>query len=129
FDARDLQSLGTGEAIVRVERADHDFTICVRATAVPGTAEAAERREAIRARSRSRWGTPREEIDRVLAAAYGEIAVARPEKQETRDREVEVAAEREAPAVVVVPQPVDRAPVLKPAEEQPPRASKRTVAR
>lgn len=56
FDARDLQNLGTGEAICRVERAEYDFNL--RTPPTPSVApEAAERRTAeIRALSRQRYG-------------------------------------------------------------------------
>lgn len=70
FDARDLQSLAVGDAICRVERADHDFTISVPAARPIERAEADRCIADVRERSRARWGTPREEIDRVLREAY-----------------------------------------------------------
>lgn len=71
FDARDLQSLSTGEAICRVERADHDFTVQVRVSTHLPRDDAAARSAGIRKNSRERWGTPREAMDRILATAYG----------------------------------------------------------
>jgi hypothetical protein len=72
FDAEDLQSLGVGEAICRLERADQDFNLRV---ASPGTATAdvAEtRRKMIRSSSRSRLGTPRAEVEAVFAEVLKE---------------------------------------------------------
>lgn len=69
FNATDLQSLGVGEAICRVERAEHDFTLKTEPppTVDPGVAEA--RREEITHRSRARFAKPRTEVEALLNAA------------------------------------------------------------
>jgi len=66
FDAKDLQSLGTGEAIARVERAEYDFNLAT--TPLPRLDPAAGQgvREAIVARSRKQFGLPRSEVEGLL---------------------------------------------------------------
>jgi hypothetical protein len=66
FDARDLQSLGIGEAIARVERAEYDFNL--QTSPLPALEPEAGQhvREDIVARSRERYARPRSEIEKVL---------------------------------------------------------------
>lgn len=69
FNATDLQSLGVGEAICRVERAEHDFTL--RTLPAPTIDEALSegRRQEIVRRSRARHARPRAEVEVLLNAA------------------------------------------------------------
>jgi DNA helicase HerA-like ATPase len=71
FDARDLQSLGVGEAIVRMERAEFDFTMAT----VPLPEVDADAADATRTRvttmSRERYARPREEVAREIAESRG----------------------------------------------------------
>ena len=60
FDARDLQNLGIGEAICRVERSDWDFNLRT-LPSVPAPADAAERRDAVVEASRERYAMRRPE--------------------------------------------------------------------
>jgi hypothetical protein len=66
FGARDLQNLGTGEAVVRMERSDTDFNLTVPKPPRVNESEARARREEVIARSRSRYATPRSEIEAAL---------------------------------------------------------------
>jgi hypothetical protein len=66
FEARDLQSLGTGEAICRVERSDFDFNLTILLPEEPDEAAATERRQEIVAASRRKYATPRAEIEAAL---------------------------------------------------------------
>ncbi|MFN0009566.1 MAG: helicase HerA domain-containing protein [Planctomycetota bacterium] len=129
FDARDLQSLGTGEAIVRVERADHDFSIRVRATPRPESTKAAAHVDAIRSLSRSRWGTPREEVDRVLAAAYGEAVEPRAEKNEVTEGLGDQLVETEPRVDVPGPDSPTRQLIPRPPKPAAARTSKPPVVR
>jgi hypothetical protein len=56
FDAASLTSLGVGEAIARIERADHAFNLKTRGISAPDT-EAVARRARIIAASRKRYGS------------------------------------------------------------------------
>jgi predicted DNA-binding transcriptional regulator AlpA len=66
FEPTDLQNLGVGEAIARVERPDFDFNL--KTVPVPKVDEriASQRRNAARDLSRSQFATPRAEIDSAL---------------------------------------------------------------
>jgi hypothetical protein len=66
FEARDLQNLGTGSAICRVERSDFDFNLAVPNAVYPPDAEAAARRREVIAASRAKYATPRAQIEAML---------------------------------------------------------------
>ncbi|MBI5771965.1 MAG: type IV secretion system DNA-binding domain-containing protein [Verrucomicrobia bacterium] len=69
FEARDIQNLGVGRAICRVERSDADFNLTVDPPHFPDDDSARFAREQVIAASRASYGTPRAEIDRLLAEA------------------------------------------------------------
>ncbi len=91
FDAKDLQNLGLGEAICRIERADYDFNLKTLPLPAVALAVARERREAIVRQSRERYAVPREEVEALLTRDSGEAA---PPPAAERPRS------RRAPAVV-----------------------------
>ena len=66
FETRELQNLGIGQAICRVERSDYDFNLSVPLPEVPGAATAKERRQQIVASSRAKYAAPRAEIEATL---------------------------------------------------------------
>jgi hypothetical protein len=105
FDAKDLQSLGIGEALCRVERAEYDFNL---KTAPPPVAEAAiagTRREKLIALSRERYARKREEVEVLLAAARS-AATAEPEMP-VRERQPHVVHEsKEMPTARVGQVPI-----------------------
>jgi len=72
FEAADLQNLGTGEAIARIERPNFDFNLRTPAASRIDRALAACRREAVLAASRSRYATPRAEVEVDLRASWDE---------------------------------------------------------
>ena len=63
FDAPDLQALGIGEAICRVERADYDFNLKTLPLPAMEPGLASARREHIIAGSRARYGRARAEVE------------------------------------------------------------------
>jgi hypothetical protein len=67
FDASDLQSLGVGEAIGRVERADWDFSLRTHAVAPVMGDVAARAREAVVALSRAAYASERQQVAAALA--------------------------------------------------------------
>jgi hypothetical protein len=71
FGASDLQNLRVGEAITRIERPTYDFNL----NTVPPTRVdnglASARREAVVAASRSRYATPREELEAITLGEEG----------------------------------------------------------
>jgi hypothetical protein len=66
FEARDLQNLGTGEAVCRVERSDYDFNLDVPLPDFPAEEDAATRRAEVIAASRAAYATPRADVEAAL---------------------------------------------------------------
>jgi hypothetical protein len=69
FTAEDLESLGTGEAIVRMGKRTQDFNLRTLPIAKGDSDALAARRRDIRARSLARWGAPRSEEAPLPASA------------------------------------------------------------
>jgi len=67
FEAKDLQSLGVGEAVCRVEQAQHDFNLNTRPLPPVDAGLARERRERVVALSRERFALPREAVEAAMA--------------------------------------------------------------
>ncbi|MEM1141424.1 MAG: type IV secretion system DNA-binding domain-containing protein [Pseudomonadota bacterium] len=65
FDAEDLQQLGIGQAVVRIEQSQYDCNVAVEPPA-PSPAERDERVAAIIDGSRQRYGTPISEVEALL---------------------------------------------------------------
>jgi hypothetical protein len=63
FEAKDLQSLDIGHAIVRVERADCDFNLSVHRLEAIEEDIALERHQVIRDASRGRYAMPAADVD------------------------------------------------------------------
>ncbi|MBM3836015.1 MAG: DUF87 domain-containing protein [Verrucomicrobia bacterium] len=74
FEAKDLQNLSTGEAIVRVERGDFDFNITVPMLPRPTPERAAQARTEAITVSRKRYGASRAEIEARLRSQAAELA-------------------------------------------------------
>jgi len=70
FKARDLQNLGTGEAIVRVERSESDFNLSVPLPVDPDPSEAARRRNQVIEASRRAYAPPRAQIEAELRKQF-----------------------------------------------------------
>jgi hypothetical protein len=78
FGAKDLQNLGVGEAICRVERSDADFNLRVpEPTRIDERNTEATRNEVI-ARSRDRYARPRAEVEAEILNRTGNEARAKP---------------------------------------------------
>ncbi|MCE5306072.1 MAG: type IV secretion system DNA-binding domain-containing protein [Acidobacteriales bacterium] len=69
FDAKDLQNLGIGEAICRIERGDYDFNLKTNLLPAVDPKTAASRRERIVALSRERYATARQTVEAQLSVA------------------------------------------------------------
>ncbi|MEX2181906.1 MAG: type IV secretion system DNA-binding domain-containing protein [Gemmatimonadaceae bacterium] len=66
FESRDIQNLGIGEAIVRLERPDQDFNLRTPPVKPIDHTAADGRRSAVRDVSRNRYGQPKSEVEAVL---------------------------------------------------------------
>ena len=71
FEAQDLQNLGVGQAIVRIERPEFDFTIDTLELKEP-TEQGIAGKETVISLSRGKYGTPREEVEKTLEYLRGE---------------------------------------------------------
>jgi len=69
FSAADLQNLGTGEAICRIERADLDFNLKTSPTPKSNEQQSAAIREEVTRRSRERYAIPKAEVEGVLLSS------------------------------------------------------------
>jgi len=72
FDASDLENLGIGEAIARVERPDYDFSLQTIPVPTIEQAEAEQIKADVISRSRQTHGTPREEVEAQLQELIAE---------------------------------------------------------
>jgi Helicase HerA, central domain/TraM recognition site of TraD and TraG len=63
FDPHDLQSLGVGEAIARIERADYDFNLRTLPLPPVGAAKAERTRERLIALSRQKYASARAQVE------------------------------------------------------------------
>ncbi len=66
FEAQDLQNLGTGEAICRLERSDGDFNLRVPLPEEVNAEAAEETRKRVITASRKRYGKPRADVEAEL---------------------------------------------------------------
>lgn len=78
FEAKDLQNLGIGEAIVRIERPDFDFNLRTSLPMPVPPELARDRRQGARASSRQRYATVRSAIDDELHARTERFEAAPP---------------------------------------------------
>ncbi len=119
FEAQDLQNLGIGQAIARIERAEYDFNLDTPMLAdVDSDNAAATRHEAV-SRSRARYARSREEVERLarpVAAPVPSEVPTEPQEEVVQPEPKKVAAEakrpkkaKEAPAA---PTPTAAAPSL-----------------
>ena len=98
FEAQDLQNLGVGQAIVRIERPEFDFNISTLTLNSPDLEQKA--REAVIELSRSNYGTRRVEVEKALEYLRG---VDLAEEIQTPVKEVKVAepVEKEPPVTLI----------------------------
>ncbi len=102
FDAKDLQNLGLGQAICRIERADYDFNLRTLPLPAVELSLARERRDRIIAGSRERYATPREQVE-ALAGRESELPPLAERPERSRPRRAEPRPE---PAVAQPPEAV-----------------------
>lgn len=72
FEAADLQNLGTGDAIARIERPNFDFNIRTSRVSSLDRAIAVSRRDAVLTASRAQYATSRADVETELRARWDE---------------------------------------------------------
>jgi hypothetical protein len=111
FEARDLQSLDTGEAVCRVGRGDWDFNLSVPPLEPADETDVEERRQEVIAASREKYATPRAEVEAALRAAI-EIETPRAEPEAPAPKPTPKPSVPDKP--VVPPEPVTKLPPVSP---------------
>ena len=85
FEGKDLQNLGRGEAVVRVERSDYDFNL--ETYPLPETREDSDTHiQSVIERSRQNYGTPLAEVEELLRQARAPV-VEEPPTETVRETE------------------------------------------
>ncbi len=130
FEAEELQSLSTGQAIMRVERGDNDFNLSVPFPSAPEDGDSKARRDEIIARSRRQYARARTDVegdDRQRLAELSRTSAAKRKEAKASPEPPQVAppespsprlAEPEPPAA-----PPEQPPVVQSTEEQAPEPS------
>lgn len=80
FEAKDLQNLATGEAIVRIDRPEYDFNLSTSLLENVDDTQAEKNKNEIIGLSRANYGTPKSEVEEILQELVKDFVV--PEKEE-----------------------------------------------
>lgn len=86
FDAKDLQNLGIGEAICRIERAEYDFNLKAPPLPEVDMALARQRKERIVILSREKYAVRREEVEALLSRQTVAEPAVPPPREVPQDR-------------------------------------------
>ena len=136
FGPQDLQTLGVGEAICRIERADHNFNLRTLPLPAADPDTAQRGRERIIAHAHNRYATPREDVEALLRrinrpppteTAPPERSTVPPEPQESPSEALDLSAGPKADTPTQAPAPrveVARKAPLQPRPPSPPRLGK-----
>jgi hypothetical protein len=116
FESKDLQNLGTGQAIVRIEKAEYDFNLKTFPLPAVNADEARKRQEQIVGLSRSAYASKREEVEKLLAIEEPiKASGAEPVKKEFKKPQEAVIMEPKAkPVQKEIKEAVPRKPAVKP---------------
>lgn len=125
FEANDLQNLGTGKAIGRIERSDYDFNLSIPPLLQEDTATVADIRNRVIGASRQKYAVSRQEIEAELWQRAGETEkpeptpVEPPRKERPSELPKVVTPPVDIPPSVSLPSkpvavPVASEPVVKP---------------
>jgi hypothetical protein len=99
FSEKDLQNLGIGEAICRIERAEYDFNLKTLPLPTVGMEVSKRRREQVVALSRQAYATPKEQVEVALRREAPEMAAPPLPRERIREmREQPIASTSKAPA-------------------------------
>ncbi|MBS1594071.1 MAG: type IV secretion system DNA-binding domain-containing protein [Bacteroidetes bacterium] len=91
FEAQDIQNLGVGQAIARIERPEFDFTMSTLQLKSIDQSVALETATRVIEHSRERYGTPKSEVEKSLEYLRDEKVVVQKEAQEEKKPEVVVS--------------------------------------
>jgi hypothetical protein len=121
FESKDLRNLDTGQSICRVERSDFDFNLSV---PLPGEVDANAallRRQEVITRSREKFGTPRAEVEAMLARSRATAPTDEPPSKPVEPKPPAAPAPSFTPPPEPrIAEPVKPTPVKVPQVEMPP---------
>jgi hypothetical protein len=119
FEANDLQNLGTGEAICRVERSEFDFNL--RTVPIPDVDEptASAVRDRVMELSRQKYATPRRDVEETLRVARGSESTEAEPVVEPRAERPKKQAPPPKPAEVPLPPVKEQEPKPAPPPTKP----------
>ncbi|WP_395746698.1 type IV secretory system conjugative DNA transfer family protein [Prosthecobacter sp.] len=122
FEARDIQSLATGHAIARIERADHDFNLAVPRPEELNEAKTEQVRSAVIDASRQTYSITRQQVESELLRRLEEEAAKpqSPKQRKAREDGVIVPA-------VLPPEPPQPPRLIEPPPEAPVRVPTNTA--
>jgi hypothetical protein len=103
FEANDLRNLETGQAVARVERSDYDFNLSVPLPAEPDKSAAAARRQEVITVSREKYGTPRADVEAMLAKSRECVPTVTPPTSPPAKPVAELPKVAEVPKAVAPP--------------------------
>jgi hypothetical protein len=116
FESKDLQNLGTGQAIVRIEKAEYDFNLKTFPLPAVDAETARKRQEQIVAFSRNAYASRREEVEKLLFIEEPIKAIsAEPIKREfKKPQEAAIPEQKEKPVQKEIKEAVPKKPAAKP---------------
>jgi len=104
FEPQDLQNLGVGQAVVRLERPEYDCSLDTAPLANDEQDNAAK--TAVLAHSRSRYGTPRQVVEEQLRLSMEEIEEETPPPTVTKQQPAVPTKQEALPKEITLPQVV-----------------------
>ncbi len=114
FESKDLQNLGTGQAIVRIEKAEYDFNLKTFSLPTVDSEEARKRQEQIVALSRSAYASKREDVEKLLSFEEVKARPAEPVKKEFKKvQEAAIPEQKEKPIQKEIKEATPRKPAVK----------------
>jgi len=104
FEARDLQDLGIGEAIVRIDRPEYDFNLTTSPLPERDYAIAEKTKDSVIAQSREKYATPSHEVQAFIGAMLRGMEDAKVEKETVKPIQEEQPKKEELKPI----QPIER---------------------
>jgi hypothetical protein len=116
FESKDLQNLGTGQAIVRIEKAEYDFNLQTFPLPAVDADEARKRQEQIVALSRSAYAAKREDVEKLWRIEEPiKASPAEPIKKESKKpQETAISEHKKTPIKKEIKEAVPKKPAVKP---------------
>ena len=115
FESKDFQNLGTGQAIVRIEKAEYDFNLKTFPLPAIDADAARKRQEQIVALSRSAYASKREDVEKLLSTnELVKVSIPEPIKKESKKpQQAAIPEQKGTPIQKEIKEAAPRKPVSK----------------